>query len=80
IIKGFSKRMGMPLMQDWLVEMVRRMVWRLPVKLLITIGLANFVRPRTKNWGPARDAIKEYVEEQHKKHAAALNLPAGKGH
>jgi heterodisulfide reductase subunit C len=80
IIKGFFKRMGMPLMQDWLVEMVRRMVWRLPVKLLITIGLANFVRPRTKNWGPARDAIKEYVEEQNKKHAAALNLPAGKGH
>jgi len=64
IIKGFFKRMGMPLMQDWLVEMVRRMVWRLPVKLLITMGLANFVRPRTRNWGPARTPSRNMLKSR----------------
>jgi heterodisulfide reductase subunit C2 len=75
ILRGFFGRMGLPLMQDWLVEMVRRMVWHLPVKLLLTMGLANFVRPRTKNWGKARDAMNEYVAEQKNRQAEALKLP-----
>jgi heterodisulfide reductase subunit C len=74
IIRSFFKRTGQPLVQDWLVEMVKRMIRHLPVKLLITMGLANFARPRTRGWGRARAAIEEYVEEQEAKQRQALGL------
>ena len=61
-------------MQDWLVELVKRMVAKLPVKMLISMGLANVLKPRTRGWGGARDAIKEYVEEKNAEHRKALKL------
>ena len=73
-LRGFFKRTGQPLMQDWLVELVKRMIRHLPFKLLTTMGLANFVRPRTRGWGPARAAIEEYVHEQEAKQRQALGL------
>jgi heterodisulfide reductase subunit C len=74
IIRGFFKRTGQSLMQDWLLEMVRRMVVHLPVKLLMRMGLATIIRPRTKNWGKARDAMQEYIDEQKQVQAEALGL------
>ncbi len=74
IIRDFFKRTDQPLMQDWLVEMVKRMLRHLPVRLLFTMGLANFVRPRTSGWAGARAAIQEYVEEQEAEQMKALNL------
>ena len=73
-LRGFFKRTGQPLMQDWLVELVKRMIRHLPFKLLTTMGLANFFRPRTRGWGPARAAIEEYVHEQEAKQRQALGL------
>jgi len=61
-------------MQDWLVEMVKRMVSKLPVKMLFMMGLANVVRPRTSNWAGARDAIKEYAAEKKAEQHHALGL------
>jgi heterodisulfide reductase subunit C len=74
IIRDFFKRTGQPLFQDWLVEMGRRMVRHLPVKLLATMGLANVFRPKTKGWGSAQAAIRDYVEAQDAEHRRALGL------
>ncbi len=64
IIKGFFKRTGQPLMQDWLIEVVKRLMRHLPVKMLMRMGLASVIRPRTKGWGGARKALLEYVAER----------------
>lgn len=74
IIRGFFKRTGQTVMQTWLIEVVKRLMWHLPAKLLITMGLANVLRPRTRGWGGARDAINEYVSEQNAAHRQALGL------
>ncbi len=73
-IMGFFKGTGQPLVQDWLIEMTKRMVAHLPVKWLVHMGLTTFLKPRTKNWSKARDAIKEYVAEQEGKQRQALGL------
>ncbi len=74
IIRSFFKRTGQDLMQDWLVEMGKRLLRKLPVKMLFAMGLANVIRPRTSNWSGARDAIKEYVAEKEAEHRHALGL------
>jgi len=74
IIRSFFKRTGQDLLQDWLVEMGKRLLRKLPVKMLFAMGLANVIRPRTSNWAGARDAIKEYVAEKEAEHRQALGL------
>jgi heterodisulfide reductase subunit C len=74
VIRNFFARTGQPLMQDWLVEMVKRVARRLPVLQGIKLGLAAVFRPRTKNWGKAQAAITEYVDEQEAKQRKALSL------
>ena len=54
--------------------MMIKMVWHVPMQMLTAMGLANFIRPRTRNWGPARAAIQEYVDEKNHEHRRALNL------
>jgi len=73
-IRGFFQRTGQPLAQDWLIEMVKRLLRHLPVKMLLAMGLANVFQPRTKGWAGARAAIAEYVEEQEAKQRRALKL------
>lgn len=74
IIRGFFGRTGQSLKQDWLIEMVKRLLRHLPVKLLFAMGLQGVLRPKTRNWGPARDAIMEYVAEKEAEHRWALKL------
>jgi heterodisulfide reductase subunit C len=74
IMQGFFRRTGQPLLQDWLVEMVKRMLRHLPVAMLARMGLATLVAPRTGDWSRARDAIREYAEERHAKQRRALGL------
>ena len=76
VIRGFFQRTGQPLLQDWLVELVKRLIRHLPVKLLMTMGLANFVRPRTRDWSRAQAAIEEYVAERDAANRKALGLDA----
>ena len=80
VIRGFFQRTGQPLLQDWLVELVKRLIRHLPVKLLMTMGLANFVRPRTRDWSRAQAAIEEYVAERDAANRKALGLDASGGH
>ena len=74
IIRGFFKRTGQPLIQDWLVEMGKRLLSKLPVKMLFMMGLQGVLRPRTAHWRDARDAIEEYVTEKEAEHREALGL------
>ena len=74
VIKRFFKRTGQALRQPWMEEMVKGMLRNLPLGLLTRMGLATLVAPRTKDWGDARAAIREYVEEREQKNRKALGL------
>ena len=74
IIRRFFAKTGQPLLQDWLLEMVKRVAWRLPFKQGFIMGLAALFRPRTRGWGKARAAITEYVEEQQARQRKTLGL------
>lgn len=74
IIRRFFTKTGQPLLQDWLVAMVKRVARRLPVMQGILMGLAVLIRPRTRGWDKARDAISEYVHEQEALQRKALRL------
>ena len=54
IIMGFFKRTGQPLMQDWLVQMAKNVVAKLPIGFMMRSGLAFFFKPKTNNWSKAR--------------------------
>ena len=73
-MRGFFARIGQPLTQDWMIELVKRMLRHLPVGLLTRMGLATLVAPSTSGWSRARDAIREYAEEQHAQQRRALGL------
>ncbi|MDP6572082.1 MAG: 4Fe-4S dicluster domain-containing protein [Rhodospirillales bacterium] len=74
IVRDFFRRTSQPLVQEWLVEMVRRMVRHLPLKQLMTMGWFTILRPRTRGWGRARAAIAEHVAEEEARRRAALGL------
>jgi len=74
VIKRFFKRTGQALRQPWMEEMVKGMLRNLPIGLLTRMGLAALVAPKTKDWGNARAAILEYVEEQEAVRRKALGL------
>ena len=74
VIRNFFAKTGQPLMQDWLVEMVKRVARRLPFKQGIAMALAAVFRPRTRKWSKAREAITEYVHEQEARQRKALRL------
>ncbi len=75
-IRRFFARTKQSLTQDWMIEMVKKMLRGLPVGLLTRMGLATFVAPRTSNWAAASKAMQEYIDEQESKHEEALNLAA----
>ena len=74
VIMSFFKRTGQALRQPWLEEMVKSMLRNLPIGLMTRMGLASVIKPRTRDWGGARDAIREYVAEQETHHRQALGL------
>ncbi len=74
IIRDFFRRTGQPLVQDWLVEMMKRIVRHLPVRMLAAMGLGTLLRPRTRGWTAARAALEEYVRERRAANRRALAL------
>jgi heterodisulfide reductase subunit C len=74
LIRRFFAKTGQPLLQDWLVELARRIARRLPVRLSMLMGIAALIRPRTRGWSKARAAISEHVGEQQGKQRKALGL------
>jgi heterodisulfide reductase subunit C2 len=74
VMQRFFKRTDQSLNQEWLIEMVKRMLRHLPVTMLTKLGLATLVAPSTSRWSDARAAIEEYVHEQEHKRRRALGL------
>jgi heterodisulfide reductase subunit C len=73
-IRRFFERTGQPLMQEWLVEMVKRVARRLPFKQGIAMAWQTLFTPRTKRWKKASLGLNEYIHEQEAKQRKALNL------
>jgi heterodisulfide reductase subunit C len=73
-IRRFFERTGQPLLQEWLVEMVKRVARRLPFKQGLAMAWAALFTPKAKRWGKASTAIEEYIDEQEAKQRKALNL------
>jgi len=74
MLRQFLTRTGQALKQEWIVEMVKGVFRHLPVSMLAKMGLATFVKPRTRGWSGARAAIEEYVREQEQHHQEMLGL------
>jgi heterodisulfide reductase subunit C len=74
VVMRFFKRTGQALRQPWMEDMVKGMLRHLPLGLLTRMGLATLVAPRTKDWGAARAAIEEYVNEREEHNRKALGL------
>ncbi len=81
IIQRFFRRTGQPLLQNWLVAMTINLAKKLPVAMMTRMGLAVLFKPKTRDWGPAKAAIEDYIIEQETKQRAALGLdkPAANG-
>lgn len=73
-LRRFLGRTGQPLMQTWIVEMAKRMLVHLPIRMLTKMGIAGVFAPRTRGWARAGAAIDEYRREQHAKQRQALKL------
>ncbi|MGV6820222.1 MAG: 4Fe-4S dicluster domain-containing protein [Parvularcula sp.] len=76
VLRNFFSRTGQKLTQSWLIQIVKNMVSKLPVQLMMTMGLANIFRPKTNDWDRARDAINEYLEEREEEIESLLGKPA----
>ena len=48
VLQQYLKKSGQPLMQDWIVQMVKQMIKGLPVLSLIKQGWATIFHPKTK--------------------------------
>jgi heterodisulfide reductase subunit C len=77
ILRQFFKRTKQSMFQDWLVGLVRGLVRRFPIGLLLKLGVAGLVRPRTRRWSGASRAISEYVAEREAANRRALGLGNG---
>jgi heterodisulfide reductase subunit C2 len=75
VLRQFFARTGQSLFQDWLVALVRGFVRRLPVTLMMKLGLAGVLRPRTRGWGGSRAAIASYIADRRAEERRALGLP-----
>ncbi len=74
----FFARTKQSLLQGWLVATVFGMFRGLPLVLMIKMGLAVLIRPRTKGWGAARRAIEDYVAEEKAKERKVMGLDGDK--
>ena len=74
LMRKFFARTGQKLAQPWLVAIILGLVARMPAGLLTRLGLAALIHPRTRDWGRTRDAINEYVIDQHARQRRALGL------
>jgi heterodisulfide reductase subunit C len=73
-IRRFFERTGQGLIQEWMVEMLKRMLRHLPIFMLTKMGLATVLAPRARDWSRASTAIQDYIDEQETAQRQALSL------
>ncbi|MEE9272857.1 MAG: 4Fe-4S dicluster domain-containing protein [Robiginitomaculum sp.] len=76
ILKNYMKKTNQPLLQDWVVQLVKNMMKGLPVIQLMRMGIASVFHPKTRGWDGARSAIEEHIAEQQAGHKKSLGLDA----
>lgn len=64
VLVNFLKKSKQPLVQDWLVELTKRMNKHLPMGHLMRMGMNLVFTPKTKSWGRTGEVLREYVREQ----------------
>ncbi|MFO8154519.1 MAG: 4Fe-4S dicluster domain-containing protein [Pseudomonadota bacterium] len=64
VMMDFFKKTRQSLFQSWVVEMGKRMMKHLPVKMGIGMGLNMVFKPKTKSWGRTGKVLQQYVQEQ----------------
>lgn len=64
VLLGFLMRTKQSLTQPWLIQMVKNMISKLPVRMLTKLGFATLVHPRTSGWARSRQAIEEFMNEK----------------
>lgn len=74
VIRRFFAKTAQPLLQPWLIEMVKRVARRLPLKQGWLLATAALFRPRTRGWARARAAIEDYVRERQAAQRKALGI------
>ena len=74
IIRGFFKRSGQSLFQEWLIATAHRLISKLPIKLLTKMGVASIIKPKVHSWSAARDAIQEHIDNKSDQHRKNLSL------
>ncbi len=74
LIRRFFARTKQPLLQDWMMQMVANLIAKMPVAMLMRLGLGVLIKPRTSGWQGASAAIRDYIREQHEVRAEALDL------
>lgn len=76
----FLRKTKQPLVQDWLVEFMKRLMKHLPVKFMLHMGLHLVFKPRTKGWGRTGEVLRQYVREQKDRaHGYKLEKEAAHG-
>ena len=73
-LRRFLERTSQPLIQDWIVEMGKKLLAHLPIAMLTKMGIGSVFAPRTRGWTKASEAIQEYQDEQQVQHRKALKL------
>ena len=74
LIVKFFKRTKQPLFQNWLVAMALRLFKKLPIGLMMHMGLSTLFKPKTRGWRKAKIAMEDYIHEQEISTRQNLNL------
>jgi heterodisulfide reductase subunit C2 len=74
VLRAFFERTGQPLLQDWLVALMRGLLARVPVRLMLKLGIAAVFRPRTRGWKRASAALAAYVAQRNRADRDAVGL------
>ena len=64
LVKKYFKRTSQPLMQNWLIQMMKNVIRGLPLMMLSRMGLSTLITPRTKNWNKSKEAIQDLLDSR----------------
>tara|TARA_B100001123_G_C15103317_1_gene944456 strand:- start:582 stop:1076 length:495 start_codon:yes stop_codon:yes gene_type:complete len=73
-LRRFLERTSQPLIQDWIIDMGKKLLAHLPIAMLTKMGIGSVFAPRTRGWTKASEAIQEYQDEQQARHRKALKI------
>lgn len=73
-IRRLFARTGQKLNQDWMVQLVKNLLSKLPLRMMMRMGFETLFAPRTSRWGPAKAALEEYIADKNAERKAIVGL------